>query len=235
VAGVAAPVVVQHQSLVNLRQQNEALRQQADQAAQLSEDNERLSNLVTQASNSLSDEQHRELLRLRGEVGQLRAQAKEIELLKKANQQFQAAVARMREGSQNQTADTDSEQPTPAQRVSYAKMNDAKRLALGLLLHENDYTNQFVTSLEQIQPYLGTNQLTGTNQFELVYQGFLRDVANPAQGIVLKETQAWPAPDGSGWRKTYAFADGHCEVHAAPDGSFDAWEKEHTASFRATQ
>ena len=79
VAGVATPLVVQHQSLVKLREENRALRQQGEQFSQLAAENERLSgrvsNLLAQARNSqsLPEAEFSELLRLRGEVTQLKA------------------------------------------------------------------------------------------------------------------------------------------------------------------
>src|ERR1039457_2005963 len=57
-------------------------------------DNERLSNLVAQASGSqsLTDDQLRELLRLRGEAGVLREQRKELETLREENRRVRAAL-----------------------------------------------------------------------------------------------------------------------------------------------
>jgi coenzyme F420-reducing hydrogenase delta subunit len=76
VAGVATPLVIQHHhSEAKLREENESLRQQVEQLAQLSAENERLSNLVVAAAESrpLPDSQANELLRLRGEIVQLKA------------------------------------------------------------------------------------------------------------------------------------------------------------------
>ena len=80
VAGVAAPLVIQHQSQARLREENRVLREQASQLAQVAAENERLSNLVVQAKSaeSLSREQMSELLRLRGEVTRLRGQLQEM-------------------------------------------------------------------------------------------------------------------------------------------------------------
>jgi Sigma-70, region 4 len=93
---IATPWVIHLHSQKELREQNAALRQQLQQqldaAAQLETDKERLSKLIGQATNkSLSDEQFRELLRLRGEVSQLRNQKGELEKLQAQNRQLRAA------------------------------------------------------------------------------------------------------------------------------------------------
>jgi hypothetical protein len=77
-----------------LREKNESLRQQAERLAQLSAENERLSNRVTQAQNPerFSDDQFRELLRLRSQVGQLRQTTREMDGLRATNQQLLAAL-----------------------------------------------------------------------------------------------------------------------------------------------
>jgi RNA polymerase sigma factor (sigma-70 family) len=52
VAGVVTPLVVQHQTQVRLREENQSLRQQVNQVAQLTAENERLSKLLADARNS---------------------------------------------------------------------------------------------------------------------------------------------------------------------------------------
>jgi RNA polymerase sigma factor (sigma-70 family) len=94
--GIATPWLIHIHSQKELREQNAALRQQLQQqldtAAQLETDKARLSKLIGQATNkSLSDGQFRELLRLRGEVSQLRNQKGELEKLQAENRQLRAA------------------------------------------------------------------------------------------------------------------------------------------------
>jgi preprotein translocase subunit SecD len=90
-AAVGAGIYETHQA-ATLRTQVETLQQQqaplAEQLAQLKSDNENLSNRVAQAnrSPSLSSERLRELLRLRGEVGLLRRQQRELEQVAAAAQ-----------------------------------------------------------------------------------------------------------------------------------------------------
>jgi len=79
-AGMMAPLVVRQQAQARLRDQDETLRQQTAQMAQLRGQKERLLNLLAQAKNSrsLSNDQLSELMRLRSEVGRLRNDTREL-------------------------------------------------------------------------------------------------------------------------------------------------------------
>jgi RNA polymerase sigma factor (sigma-70 family) len=80
VASVVTPLMVQHQAQARLRNQDEALYQQANQLAKLQADNERLSKLFAAAndSRSLSNDHFNELISLRGEVGRLLNEVQEL-------------------------------------------------------------------------------------------------------------------------------------------------------------
>ena len=95
VVGAAILLAMQHLSQAKLRAENDALRQQLEQSAQLAAENQRLSNLVAQAKSrrSLSDDHFSELLKLRGEVGRLREQVKEVEALREATRRAAVALA----------------------------------------------------------------------------------------------------------------------------------------------
>ena len=82
IAGMATPLVFQHQSLSRMREENNRLReetqslqQQTSQIVQLAAENQRLSNLLAHAGSTpaITPEQRTELLRLRGEATRLRA------------------------------------------------------------------------------------------------------------------------------------------------------------------
>jgi hypothetical protein len=102
--GMAICVAVGHQARLRLGEENKALRQQLDQMAGLVAEHERLSNLLAQANppqsrpdehvqaQALPDERLKELLRLRGEVGVLRQQSKELETLREDTRQARAAL-----------------------------------------------------------------------------------------------------------------------------------------------
>jgi type II secretory pathway pseudopilin PulG len=94
-AAVAIALVIQNQSQVKLRAENESLRQQLDQLARLQADNEHLSNNLVQAT-AAAAAQTTELMKLRGEVGMLRKQTGEITELQKKNQQLNAALTSSR-------------------------------------------------------------------------------------------------------------------------------------------
>jgi RNA polymerase sigma factor (sigma-70 family) len=95
VIAVATPLIVQHQSEIRLREENQSLHELLNQDATIAEENQRLSNLVSQAGNrqTLDEDQLRELLRLRGEVGRLRQENKEMEALRQESQQLHVAQA----------------------------------------------------------------------------------------------------------------------------------------------
>ncbi len=92
-AGVTL-VWLQHQSIIRLKRDKQALEQQISQPTQIPPDAQPLSNLVAQATEaqSVSRERENELLRLRGEVGQLRWQAQDLEKVSQENRRLQAAL-----------------------------------------------------------------------------------------------------------------------------------------------
>src|SRR5579859_1714508 len=93
VASIATPWLIQYRAEGSLQQKDESIRAQSGRLTQLTADNESLSNRLAQAKAppGLTREEFSELLRLRGEVGQLRQKVAEIEKLRAANQQLLAA------------------------------------------------------------------------------------------------------------------------------------------------
>jgi type II secretory pathway component PulJ len=94
VIGLSAWVVLEHQKQVGLRRERQALEQRLEQMAQLVSSNEQLSNLLAQANSrrSLTDDQSRELLRLRGQIGVLRQQTSDVETVREQNRQAHATL-----------------------------------------------------------------------------------------------------------------------------------------------
>jgi hypothetical protein len=85
ITAVAVSLWIQNRAEASSRSQHERLQQQADSIAQFSAENERLSNIVVHAKNSqsLSESELMELLRLRNEVRQLRWTLKAMEQLQR--------------------------------------------------------------------------------------------------------------------------------------------------------
>jgi RNA polymerase sigma factor (sigma-70 family) len=241
VAGVATPLVMQHQAQVKLRDENQLLRQQITELTQLKTENERLSNLLAQANrSSLTKDELSELMKLRGEVGLLRKQSNEAQSLRAQIRQLKSLPAGSTQGPQPAEADSEVE---PENQQAIAKLNYAKAWTLAFFLYAENNQGRVPASLDQALPYLPEEARTegeltrgGTlpnrqkfgltpDRFEIVYSGTLADIPNPASVIVCREKQAW-GEIGS-WNRAYGFADGHSEIHHSQDGSFDEWERQH--------
>ncbi|MDB6110082.1 MAG: polymerase, sigma-24 subunit, subfamily [Pedosphaera sp.] len=92
-AGIATSIV-QHQSNQKLQKENRALLEQTQLFAQLQQENDRLSNLVAHAGQSLlSQDQMADLLRLRGEVGRLRSEQQRMAAIGQTKTTNQAPAA----------------------------------------------------------------------------------------------------------------------------------------------
>ena len=219
VAGATTALVVQHQAQEKLRAENETLTRQI---AQLKTDNEDLASRLAAAGNAkpLSDERLNELLKLRGEVGVLRQRTNELGMLR-------AAPSPGTSSQQPPEVDLHAEQEKAALFV----MNNAKQSVMGMLMFANDNGDQFPTNFDQAMPYLGGDpNLVRSNlsRLEIVYHGSWKNMTNPASAIVVRENRPW-LYNGE-WVKVYGFADGHCELHAEPNGEFGAWEQQHWAA-----
>lgn len=105
IAGLATPLVTQHQSLARVRRENAALRFQLTQsqsAAPLP-----AAAIASNASSSADGERYRELLRLRGEVSQLRRQTNDVEKLRREIRHLRAATVNHQRSSADNQASTD--------------------------------------------------------------------------------------------------------------------------------
>ncbi|HXB58854.1 MAG TPA: sigma-70 family RNA polymerase sigma factor [Candidatus Acidoferrales bacterium] len=219
VAGATTAFVVQHQMQSKLLAENQSLRQQL---AQLQNDNNDLSNRLTDASDAkkLTDDQFNELLRLRGEVGRLRQKTNELG-------ESQASLENsLREEQARQPAEDDSARDRQRQMFE-AKASDAKNMAIDQIYYANDHQGQYPTNVNQLDAYTNRFPVSGTNDFQIVFQGSRSEISNPANVIVVQEPDAWPTFDGK-WGKVYGFADGHAELHTTADGNFDAFELQHS-------
>ncbi|MGH7968008.1 MAG: hypothetical protein ACREIC_04700, partial [Limisphaerales bacterium] len=237
-AGMAIPLTVQHRSQTRLQTENAQLRQQMQELVTA---NSALSNTVSHARSNpvLGNDEERELLRLRGEVGTLKRQLAEV-----SRTQAKALSASSAE-------QTDTNSVESLKQVAIARMTYAKVWMLAFFRYSQKNQGQFPTNFNQALPFWPTDvkfttdngevtlqpdeSVGGTPQFglvqtnyDIVYQGSINTLTNPQSIIVIREKDAWQTPDG-GLVRAYAFADGHSEIHKAVDGDFLPWEQQHMA------
>ncbi len=222
VALTGTALVMQHRSLQQQNAENTALRQQVAQLTKdaretAARDAEELARLRQPAP---------ELLRLRGEVAQLRKQVSSTD---------RAASAAVK-ATTTPAANTPEEAEEASRTFAIRRMTEAKMLVMGFHLFAAEHDDQFPDSLEAAAARVKSGSNLGemavtlkdlqTEDYELMYLGSSKDVGNPASAILLRERAAWQGPKGDWWR-TYGFADGHSEVHHTDDGDFSAWEAQH--------
>jgi RNA polymerase sigma factor (sigma-70 family) len=202
-AGVAAPLAIQHQANVSLHERDEALRQQTDRAAQLGAENQRLSNQLSSVATMPSD-QSSELLRLRAEIGKLRSENQSLAAAKataeKKDPANRATLLKqwLEQMPQYRIPELDlledqawSPFPSPYSRL---ETDDDYRLAVGILrsnakqrfghmlqdaLHRYAGANdgQLPTDLSQLKPFLPASATDAMLQrYELKQSGKLSDV-----------------------------------------------------------
>lgn len=181
VVGAATALVIQHQTQEKLRAENKSLGQRL---AQLHSEN--VSNRLAERGDpkSLSDEQFRELLRLRGEVGVLRRQTNELGKLRGEVQRLRALQI---EANNQEQAMADVKQQE--REMSIRKLNDAKQGMLAFMMFANDNQQQFPTNFAQAEPYLKEGLQQIETNFDIAYRGPFRNISNPSATIVLKESR----------------------------------------------
>ncbi len=222
-ASLATPVTVQRNAGTRVREKSAALCQQADRLTELTAENRRLSNLVAQATPPLSDEQFRELMRLRGEVGMLRQQTNAVRRLQEENRRLEARLT------------SSQDRPTRMTRVEFeqelmtetreAMRNICLELPLALQSYASDHTNQAPADLLQLRNYspFSGEPIVGLYSFKFVSGP--PPVVVPAEALILRETGSHQRPDGK-WARFYAYGDGRIVEATSEDGNFDAWEKQ---------
>ncbi len=221
-------MVHQVQTNGKLREENAALTQQVVQMDALRAENERLAKAQTVAAQPLDEEQLKDLLRLRAQVGGLKKQLAETQ---QAADKYAQLVLQLAPSKQQPQPEPDD----PQKQIAIARMNFVKQWLLSSMMYAQEHGGSLPANFEEASPYGGTNYVAtnGTvitpDQFEFVYHGNPDDAkgVKPAETIFIREKQPTPGPYG-GFLKTYGFLDGHAEIHhSAPDGSFEPWESEH--------
>jgi hypothetical protein len=154
-AALAAPVVVQHQTIQQLRQENEGLKQQAALVAPLQDKLASASQEAARAGAPLSAAQMIELARLRNEVSQLRQQTNELARARQEIQVLNQRVASEAQASRNAAAlqaRAQDERGAANVCISNLRIIDASKAQWAL---ENHKQNTDTPAVTDIQPYMG--------------------------------------------------------------------------------
>lgn len=201
-------------------------RVQLEQAANLREENERLTRqLQTAAERSQADSS--ELVRLRGQVGRTRQIEQENAQLKLERDRLAKAAKASAPDIQEPAAEQ-----TPEAKFQRAKGSFGR--ALGMALIRAADANDGNLPAELRGPLFDTVEALSAGaeydirarHFELVYQGSLREVKDGSETILAREKEPVQRADGR-WMRLYVLADGSSRyIAAAARDGFAAREKE---------
>src|SRR6185295_12114691 len=160
ITGAATSLVVLQQARAKLREQNDSMRQQSEQLAQLAAENERLSIIAARVNGS--KDQLKDLPRLRVEAESLRRQKNELASLREDNRRLKQMLI-----STPKTSLQSREQ-------TLAKVDFEKSWMLAFRLYAMEHQDQFPTSFEQAAPFFPTDVKMETrvdaDQFEVFKQ-----------------------------------------------------------------
>jgi hypothetical protein len=178
---------------------------------------------------STSPDDSAELLRLRAEVAALRKQTNELSKIRSENAQMREAL--IAATPKPATPGTTQEEPLSdyerAERaLLVARLKDSRTYALALILHSEDNQQRFATNLDELAPYISKGGVTGTNDFDIMFQGSRNTATNASGTILIREHQPHQRADGR-WTRAYGFLDGHSEIHTEPNSNFDDFERQH--------
>jgi RNA polymerase sigma factor (sigma-70 family) len=226
ITGVTTTLVVQQQARARLREQDESLRHQSGQVAQLVADNERLSNRLVRANGS--KDQAADLSKLRVEAESLRQQTNDLGMLREANRRLQ------------QRPEAKPKTPLQMTEESRAKLTFGHRWVAAFRDYAEKNGDRFPTSFEQAAAFMPAEYKAEASmhaaQLEIVYQGSVV-LPNGGEVVVLREKEPWQDSDGK-WCKVYGLADGSSQVVGMPSrwtvggkeisyDTFEAFEKDH--------
>jgi hypothetical protein len=221
--GAAASLMIYNQSQSKFHAGDALLQEQSNQLAALSAEHERLSNLIAQANHARADDNTAELARLRSEAEALKKQTNDLGRRLKTNHEARASWP---------ASIPESHPPEyyeQLRQMAGSKPLEARDLGRAFGAYADDHQNQSPSSLDQLTPYLAklNSSLSGTNQFEIVYQGSLDSLKGIPHGsvAVIREQRPWPGPDGKMMR-LYAFPNGSSQMVGSYD-NFQSYEALH--------
>ena len=246
-AAVIASLRIQRRTHGQLAENEAALRQKDEELVRLATENQQLSNRVAQTATSIAAgvEPTNELAQLRGKAEALRLQASQL-AGQLAERRLLTGTRLLSSGDYN-LLDHNKEQPLtlPGLPREAGKLNDARALTAALRAYAEHHQGVFPANVDQVSPYLpkplGSNSppsadapLSGTNDFEIVFQGSQDDLTNipPRRVALIRERQPWPTDEGK-WARVYGYADGATGA-VESDDNFRSWDAQHVIPLRTT-
>jgi hypothetical protein len=164
-----------------------------------------------------TDAEHRELLRLRGNVSALREKEKEIATLKSEREQVAQQAQKIAQAAIDQSAP----EQIAEKRRTMARLNYSRQIGLSLIMAASDNGDQLPPNLDELEgKYLQRSaEMDEHNlqmgQFELLYKGKLDEAQEPGRTVLSREKEPSQRTDGT-WQRVYVFLDGHSQVLLAP-------------------
>jgi len=237
VAVLGTPLAVQHRTNLNLEAEIASLRQQSELVEPLRTENSLLAALQNDPTETERlRRENAEVHQLRGEVALLRRQQEEVERMAAQNAEMRAELTRM---AQEMAAAVEAQaQRTPEQaqefKLGIDLLNYSKNWMLAIYLYAQEHDGLVPTGFADALPYFQDPGIEGLSpeNFEIVYSGKLDAATEPARTIVLREREPRLTAEGK-WTRTYAFADGHCEIRNQDTDDFTGWEAERLVPARA--
>jgi hypothetical protein len=227
IAAVVVSATIQHQMQAKYAAGQRSLQEQSNQLAALTVEHERLSSLVAHAVGAQVDDHAAEVARLRSEAAMLEKQTNHLgQSLVKSHEAWPA-----RHMSNQQIYTPEYQQQLHLMAVN--RMEDAKVLGIAFESYADDHQKQSPVNIDQLAPYLaeeakkGYRSFSGSNQFEIVYQGSLDQLQGLPWGsvAVVRDQKPWLGPNGK-MKRVYGFPDGHSQI-VGSDDNFQSYEAQH--------
>jgi prepilin-type processing-associated H-X9-DG protein len=215
-AAIALPLMASRNAATEAQAKDDLLRKQKEAIEGLTAVNaNQKKQLAGKNAGGLTDEQLKELLRLRAEAGALRKATNNLD-------KFETA---------SDVKLTTEQQAERAQQLSAELLDAARRLVAGLPEAERRFWEKkgFQPDFPDLRDYfpkVNGKRMPGAYTFGFIRMGGPK----PGDNLVLLELNTHETADGK-LARTYAFADGHAEEVVAPDRDnvdsyFTAWVKE---------
>ncbi|MCC7376376.1 MAG: sigma-70 family RNA polymerase sigma factor [Verrucomicrobiales bacterium] len=183
------------------------------------------------------------LMELRNEVGQLRDAQRRLAELHAENQALKTKTAQSARTSKEDQESRDFEAEME-KGLALARMTFTGAWMRAFYMYASENDDRFPETFADAAKHFQADEqnpavsVLDPNRFEIVFKGSLKDLTNPSRTIVIREREPFTttskATGAKVQQRAYAFADGHSEIHAAPDGNFEAWEREHLWTPSAT-